>query len=174
MYHSWLSPDVVVGSAGAKGAGLFATRDFDRGEIVTGFGGHVVSTQEFHELPEHRQMHSLQIAQDLFMVAPETEEPADLFNHSCDPNLGIHGSIMLVTMRPVAKGEELTFDYAMCDADSYDEFECHCGTARCRTKVTSSDWMEPDLQDRYRGYFSAYLAQRIETLRLSPASQSLG
>ncbi|NLA35660.1 MAG: SET domain-containing protein [Actinobacteria bacterium] len=173
MYHSWLSPDIVVGPAGAKGVGLFATRVFERGEIVTGFGGHVLSTSDFHQLPEHRQTHSLQIAENLFMVAPITEEPADMFNHSCEPNLGIHGSVMLVTMRPVAQGEELTFDYAMCDADGYDEFDCHCATSRCRNKVTSSDWMDPELQARYRGYFSAYLAQRIETLRLSPTVDSL-
>lgn len=173
MYHSWLSPDLVVGPAGPKGLGLFAARDFDRGEIVTGFGGHVMSSREFHDLPEHRQVHSLQIAEDLFMVAPEDAEPADLFNHSCDPNLGILGSIMLVAMRPIARGEELAFDYAMCDADSYDEFECHCGAANCRGKVTGNDWMLQELQERYRGYFSAYLAQRIEALQMTPTTESL-
>lgn len=172
MYHSWLSPDIIVGPAGAKGVGLFATRDFDRGEIVTGFGGHVMSSLEFHDLPEHRQIHSLQIAEDLFMVAPEASEPADMFNHSCDPNLGIHGSIMLVAMKPISAGDEITFDYAMCDADSYDEFECHCGSDNCRGKVTGNDWMIGELQQRYRGYFSAYLAQRIEALHLTPTTDT--
>jgi len=161
MYHSWLSPDVDVRPAGAKGVGLFATRSFGTGEIVSGFGGHVLPLAEFEQLPEDQQIHSLQISESLFMVCPAQGEPADFFNHSCSPNLGILGNILLVTMQPVAVGEELTFDYAMCDADSYDEFECHCLAANCRGKVTGNDWMNPDVQARYRGYFSTYLERRI-------------
>lgn len=164
MFHSWLSNDVRVGPAGAKGAGLFAERDFRAGETVSGFGGHVLGIDEFSRLPEHQQTHSLQISETLFMVCPTDEEPADLFNHSCEPNLGILGNILLVTMRDIVAGEEMTFDYAMCDADSYDEFECRCGTAACRGKVTGNDWMNPELQLRYRGYFSTYLARRIDQL----------
>ena len=162
MYHSWLSPDVEVRPAGAKGKGLFATRTFAAGEIVSGFGGHVMALADFEQLPQHQQTHSLQIAESLFMVCPSEGEPADFFNHSCTPNLGIVGNILLAVMAPVAVGEELTFDYAMCDADSYDEFECQCLTERCRGKVTGNDWMIPDVQERYRGWFSTYLERRID------------
>jgi len=34
----------------------------------------------------------------------------------------------------------------------------------CRGKVTGYDWMLPELQIRYRGYFSPYLAARIASL----------
>lgn len=173
MYHSWLTPDVAVGPAGAKGVGLFATRDFTEGEIVAGFGGHVMALRDFEQLPEDRQIHSLQIAEDLFMVAPSESEPADLFNHSCEPNLGILGNVLLVTMRPIVSGEEVTFDYAMCDADSYDEFECHCNKSTCRDKVTGNDWMLPELQRRYRGYFSTYLERRIDALLAAPLTDSI-
>ena len=167
MYHSWLSPDVEVRPAGAKGIGLFATRAFEAGEIISGFGGHVMALEQFEQLPEHQQTHSLQISQSLFMVCPSDGEPADFFNHSCSPNLGIVGNILLAAMVPVAIGDELTFDYAMCDADSYDEFECHCLTAGCRGKVTGNDWMIPDVQQRYRGYFSSYLERRIADIAAS-------
>ena len=98
MYHSWLSPDVDVRPAGAKGIGLFATRDFAAGEVVSGFGGHVMALSDFEQLPELQQTHSLQISETLFMVCPTDGEPADFFNHSCSPNLGILGNILLVTM----------------------------------------------------------------------------
>lgn len=165
MYHSWLSPDVEVRPAGAKGVGLFATRAFRTGEIVSGFGGHVMSLEDFEQLPEHQQTHSLQISDSLFMVCPDEGEPADFFNHSCAPNLGIIGNILLGVMAPVAAGDELTFDYAMCDADSYDEFECQCLTEQCRGKVTGNDWMIPEVQQRYRGHFSTYLERRIGAIQ---------
>lgn len=164
MYHSWLSPDVEIRPAGAKGVGLFATRGFGVGEVVSGFGGHVMALDDFEQLPAHQQTHSLQISDSLFMVCPSDSEPADFFNHSCSPNLGILGNVLLATLRPVAAGDELTFDYAMCDADSYDEFECHCLTERCRGKVTGNDWMLPDVQQRYAGHFSTYLERRIAAI----------
>ena len=81
-------------------------------------------------------------------------------NHSCDPNCGIVGSVLLVTMRDVGAGEELCFDYAMTDTDDYDMFECTCGSALCRGTVTGADWKQPELRDRYRGWCSAYIARR--------------
>ncbi|MFN8053491.1 MAG: SET domain-containing protein-lysine N-methyltransferase [Acidimicrobiales bacterium] len=170
MLHSWLTPHAEVRPAGAKGVGLFAKRPIPAGEIVSGFGGHVLPIDEFERLPEHQQTHSLQISESLFMVAPPTNEPADFFNHSCSPNLGILGNVLLVTLAPIAEGDELTFDYAMCDADSYDEFECWCLSDQCRVKVTGNDWMIPELQERYRGHFSTYIERRIAALSVDGGS----
>ena len=107
------------------------------------------------------------------MVAPDVGEPADFFNHSCDPNLGVLGNVVLVALRPVATDEELTFDYAMTDADSYDEFDCACLADDCRGKVTGYDWMIPEVQQRYRGHFSTYLERRIAGLASDEPSGSL-
>lgn len=165
MKHSWLHPTAAARAAGAKGLGVFATAPLPEGTVVTAFSGFAMDGAAFHLLSEEQQVHSLQIAEDLFLASPATSEDADLFNHSCEPNLGISGSIMLVTLREIEAGEELTFDYAMCDVDDYDEFECLCATPICRGRVTGKDWMSLDLQDRYRGFFSTYLEQRIERLR---------
>jgi uncharacterized protein len=87
-------------------------------------------------------------------------DDADYVNHSCDPNCGIVGSVLLVTMRGVAAGEELCFDYAMTDTDDYDEFECSCATRLCRGTITGADWQAPEMRDRYRGWRSAYIERR--------------
>ena len=50
-------------------------------------------------------------------------------NHSCDPNLAIQGQIVLVAMRDIAPGEELTIDWATTDDGDY-EMECRCGSGR--------------------------------------------
>ena len=70
----------------------------------------------------------------------------------------------IVAMRDIEPGEVLSYDYACSDGTDYDEFECGCGAARCRGKVTGQDWMLPELQLRYRGYFSPYLQARIASL----------
>jgi hypothetical protein len=105
----------------------------------------------------------IQIGDDLF-IGPVTEEEREgsmiYSNHSCDPNIGVHGQIVLVAMRDIAAGEELNHDWAMTDNDSY-EMECHCGTANCRKVITGQDWRKPELQEKYRGYMSFYLLAKI-------------
>ncbi|PYL32540.1 MAG: hypothetical protein DMF35_08075 [Verrucomicrobia bacterium] len=81
-------------------------------------------------------------------------------NHSCDPNLGLRGEITFVAMCEIRAGEELTHDWAMTDDDDY-SVECNCGANSCRKVLTGKDWQKPELQRKYAGYFSAYLARKI-------------
>jgi SET domain-containing protein len=158
---SWLTPRAELRAAGRKGLGVFAAEAIGRGETIAGFGGQVLRTDDFKRLDPDRQAHSLQIDADLYLVSPVDLEPADYVNHSCEPNAGLLGNVIVVAMTDIGAGEEICFDYAMCDADDYDEFVCECGTQGCRGLVTGADWRRPELQARYAGYFSSYLANRI-------------
>ena len=71
------------------------------------------------------------------------------------------GSNLVVAMRDLEAGEEITFDYAMCDGSDDDEFVCGCEAEHCRGLITGADWLKPELQQRYAGWFSSYLARRI-------------
>lgn len=109
----------------------------------------------------------VQIAEDLVLAMPPNvpPEPSSFVNHSCDPNAGFQGQIVLMAMRPIRAGEEITFDYAMClhaapGAPRY-ELECQCGQPNCRKLITEDDWQQPDLQRRYDGYFQWYLQEKI-------------
>jgi hypothetical protein len=67
---------------------------------------------------------------------------------------------VLVTMRAVDAGDELTTDNALFD--DYDgQMLCACGSVTCRHVIDGHDWRLPELQERYRGYFSWYLQRRI-------------
>jgi len=81
-------------------------------------------------------------------------------NHSCDPNIGLRGEITFLAMRDILAGEELTHDWAMTDNDDY-SVKCNCGASTCRKTLTGKDWQRPELQKKYAGYFSAYLARFI-------------
>ena len=157
--------------AGVKGRGVFAIDPIASGDTVAGFGGYMVSADEFNALPARRMMHSIQMTDDLYLVGPHETEEADLVNHSCEPNCGLLGATILVAMRDIAPGEEITFDYATCDGSDYDEFECACGTASCRGKITGRDWLLPELQRRYRGWFSPYLTRRIASQTVTRSSR---
>ena len=164
MGVSFLTPKARPMSAGQLGHGAVASEPISAGEVIAAYGGRCVSRDELDVLPREQQLRSIQIEETLYLAGAPEPEPADFINHSCDPNCGMSGATVIVAMRDIAVGELLTYDYACSDGSDYDEFECSCGTALCRGKVTGHDWMLPELQLRYRGFFSPYLAARIGAL----------
>jgi hypothetical protein len=166
--QTWISPKAAKGvPSGIAGRGLVATEAIGRDEVVAVKGGHIVTTETLKELPERLRNSEVQIADGLHLAAltDEEYEPVMLFiNHSCEPNVGFGGNVVLVAMRDIAAGEELTTDYALFD--DYDGvMECDCGRPGCRRRIDGSDWRRPDLQERYRGYFSWYLERKIAASR---------
>ena len=167
MDYNWLTPKAKAVEAGPKGWGSVAVEPIAAGETVVAFGGWMVPHAVLATLPTERQQRSLQVDDDLYLVSGETPEDGDFVNHSCEPNCGVFGTSLLVALRDIAVGEELTFDYAMCDASDYDEFDCHCGSPNCRGVVRGTDWRIPELQAKYVGFFSPYLAKRIAAAQAS-------
>lgn len=163
--RSYLSPKLESRPHPQKGGwGVFAIAPIQKGELLALWGGRIVSASELDFTHPNFTKIVLQIDDEFYLLSEEVE-PADHFNHSCDPNAGFLGQIGLVAMRDIAPGEEVCFDYAMCDSSPYDEFECHCGSPHCRGYVRGDDWKRPELWERYEGYFSPYLARRIKALK---------
>lgn len=142
---------------------VFARQALMAGERLAVWGGEVVTWEMLVDMPPNQRRYTLQIEEGLYLVTSR-EGPADWVNHSCDPNAGLSGQVVLVARRNIAPGEEVCYDYAMSDGSPYDEFECRCGAAGCRRWVTGNDWQNPNLRKRYAGYFSPYLQRRIEQL----------
>jgi Proteins containing SET domain len=166
---SYLSPKTEVRESKIHGRGLFAIADIAKNEIVAVKGGHIVDRKTLREkITPVLGPVEIQIGDDLFIapVSDEERESSMLYlNHSCDADLGMRGDITFVAMRDIRAGEELTHDWAMTDDDDY-SIECNCGAANCRQILTGKDWQRPDLQKRYVGYFSAYLARKIALLEV--------
>jgi uncharacterized protein len=164
---TYRSPKTEARPSPIHGTGLFAAQPIAAGEIVAVKGGHVLTGSQWAALEPTLGSAEIQIADDLFMapVRPDHRESSMLYtNHSCDPNLAIQGQIVLVAMRDIAPGEELTIDWATTDDGDY-ALDCRCGSPRCRRTVTGKDWTKPELQERYRGWFCWFLQRKIEAGR---------
>lgn len=164
---SWISPKASKGKSSAiEGRGLFAKAEIDAGEVVAVKGGHIVTTETMRSLPLALQNSEIQIDEGLHLVALEDDEydAVMLFiNHSCDPNVGFSGNVVLRAMRDISPGEELTTDYCLFDTPE-STMSCSCGSPHCRGTITGEDWRSEELIARYDGWFSAYLADRIRKL----------
>lgn len=161
MSANWLSPALKPGLSGDRGQGVFVRQDVPRGAVVAVWGGRIVSREEAAEMPDDVRRYCVQVEDDLFLAALQDVDPAELINHSCDANTGLVGQLVLVALRDLVAGDEVTYDYATSDASDFLEFDCACGSAACRGRVRATDWERPDVQQRYAGYFSPYLQRRI-------------
>jgi SET domain-containing protein len=161
---SYRSPKTEVRDSTIHGRGVFAAAPIEKGEVVLVKGGYIVSRQQLHDqITPRLGPVEIQIGQDLFItpVTADEREGSMLYtNHSCDPNIGVRGDITFVALRNIRAGEELTHDWATTDDDDY-SVQCKCGSIQCRGTLTGKDWQRPELQARYAGYFSAYLAEKI-------------
>jgi hypothetical protein len=162
----YLSPKLEARPAPKKGGmGVYACEPIRRGEVVAMWGGRVIPVEEIYYYNEELRRYLIQVEEGLFLTPSWPTEPAEYFNHSCDPNTGLSGQSALVAMRDIEAGEEVCFDYAMSESHPLFEFDCSCGTALCRSRTSAEDWRNRELQIRYAGYFSPYLQRRIEALR---------
>ncbi|HYC83179.1 MAG TPA: SET domain-containing protein [Candidatus Paceibacterota bacterium] len=165
---NYLNPKVEVRNTPDKGRGLFAKEKIFKGETIekTTEGVQVLTKAEIAAKPDAHLWKSLcyEIGNDKEECPIDIHNPpaSFLINHSCDPNVGVGDD--MVAMRDIETGEELTYDYAMTDSGNYD-MECKCGSWNCRGRIKGDDWMMPELQERYRGYFAENIQEKIDKLR---------
>ncbi|MCL4867507.1 MAG: SET domain-containing protein-lysine N-methyltransferase [Anaerolineae bacterium] len=169
----YLSSKIESRDFDQKGShGLFARTFIPAGDLLIVWGGVIMSLAEVKQVPHSERQYAVQVDEDAFLLTPEPEA-GDFINHSCNPNAGLSGQISVIALRDIYPGEEVCFDYAMSDSVPYDEFECACGEANCRGRVTGNDWLIPELQVRYAGYFSPYLQRRINRLQVEQHRRAL-
>jgi len=151
---------VAVGDAGIKGKSLYARHAFKKGDIVLVISGSIVNYATDYTIPID---HELKIEPRI----PGSE--SQYLCHSCEPNVGIKNRTLLVAMRDIAEGEEITTSYAFLGyaygeektIDNTDalplDLTCHCGTASCHGHLQCYKWMPPAWRAEYREYVSEYL-----------------
>lgn len=155
--------DLDIAAAGAKGLGVFAAREFLRGETV--LVGKAI------EYPPERTRMSVQVGWERHV---EMDAPATLLNHSCAPNLGVrdnHWSAFdFVALRDIFAGEELAFDYAMTEYELVASLSCCCGSSTCVGEIRP--WSDRD--QKWRGENAMWIAAYLQISERLTGTQRLG
>lgn len=160
-WRATATPKFTVGET-HLGRSVFAARPFEEGAILTRFSGRRIASAS---LPR-----DLSGADDRFVQIAPTEYMGpsgrvdDLINHSCDPNAGLSftpSGVLLIAIRPIAAGEEISWDYSTTVGEAGWRMPCRCGSARCRGVVTAFTAL-PDEQRRWfqeRALVAPYLRE---------------
>jgi SET domain-containing protein len=131
-------PGLIVRSSSIHAAGCYTTRPIKKGVRVCEYDGPRMSKAVADARYEGRFV--------TYLFACGGNQVIDgfgtpmFFNHCCNPNCESeqdeHGRIFISTVRDVAAGEELTYEYNLYDSDD-EEQDCYCGTPNCRTTMFS-------------------------------------
>jgi SET domain-containing protein len=131
-----------------QGSGAFAIRTIPAGERLIEYTGERLTPAQAEarypdEEGERHHTFLFAIDDDVIIDAAVDGNEARFINHSCDPNCDAvvdHGRIWIETIRDVAPGEELAYDYAYELEERHTpaakrRFPCHCGAASCRGTI---------------------------------------
>jgi SET domain-containing protein len=167
--HSWLSPTCEVRPSRLGGFGIFATEAIAAGTVVAVWGGCIYTARELTTLAEgfpQFATHPVQVADDCYLGSTSLWEidPVERLNHSCSPNVGVQGQVVVLTRRKIEAGEELTFEYETTDI-SPAPFTCQCGSPECRGRIDGTAWRSPAFQQNHAGWCSWYVTRQILALR---------
>ncbi|KAG7268577.1 hypothetical protein CRUP_003186 [Coryphaenoides rupestris] len=126
------------------GRGLFCKRVIEAGEMVIEYAGNVIRavlTDKREKYYDSKGIGCYMFRIDDFDVVDATMRgnAARFINHSCEPNchsrvinVDGHKHIVILALRKIYRGEELTYDYKFPIEDEDSKLRCNCATRRCR------------------------------------------
>jgi len=135
-----LFPGLIVRSSSIHAAGCYTTRHIKKGFRLCEYDGQRMSKAVADARYEGRPVTYL------FSCGGNTVIDgfgmAMFLNHSCNPNCETEQDaddrIFISTLRDVAAGEELTYEYNLYDSDE-DNCDCYCGAKQCRGTMYSEE-----------------------------------
>lgn len=128
----------VVVRRSSAGLGLFADRDFRKGEMVIEYVGDRIPSSESDSRP-NRYLFRVNSKWDI--DGSPRWNIARYVNHSCRPNceaVNRRGRIFIVSTRAIGTGEEFCYDYGQEYVHEYIR-PCGCRCAACRTAKKRKD-----------------------------------
>ncbi len=126
-----------------SGYGIYATRNISPKEIIFKLEEsaqrivtrkHVDNNWNKDEKEVFRK-YAYPLSGEVFLLWDDNPSNWAPQNHSCDPNTYYTG-LNVVALRPIAKGEELTLNYASFLDEHMEPFACHCGAVNCSKWIT--------------------------------------
>lgn len=149
-------PPFEIRPSPIQGEGAFATRAIAAGTRLIEYAGERLTPEE----SERRYPDVAGERHHTYLFAFDYEAPdgtwvdvvvdasvggnaARFLNHSCAPNCDVvvdDGRLWIETIRAVAPGDELTYDYAFVLEERHTpaakrRYPCHCGAATCRGTI---------------------------------------
>ena len=122
--------DVLVKKSNISGRGVFANKNFRKGEVVIKWKvNKFLAKKDLKNLTTDDLKYVNHVGWNQYIVSGVPER---YVNHSCSPNTFIKDNCD-IAIKDIRKGEEITSDYVKGKIP--DSFICKCGSRSCKGKV---------------------------------------
>ncbi|MBI5371078.1 MAG: ATP-grasp domain-containing protein [Sphingobacteriales bacterium] len=147
-------PFIMKGNS-ISGYGIYAQRNIRKGEIIFKGEGRAqrIITKRFVEKNwnEEEKMHfrryAYPVSEQVFILWDEDPSEWAPQNHCCNPNTAFEG-LNVLALCDISKGQELTLDYADFLDENMEPFDCQCGAANCRGKISGQAGNSLNLREK--------------------------
>ncbi|HEY1903157.1 MAG TPA: SET domain-containing protein-lysine N-methyltransferase [Terracidiphilus sp.] len=133
---------LIIRSSAIHAAGCYTTAPIAKGRRVAEYTGPRLSKVEADKSYEDSPITYL-FGLGSGEIVIDGHCMSMFINHSCDANCEtaeIRGRVWIKSIRPIAAGEEITYDYCLYDGGD-DEAVCNCGAKKCRGTMYSKEEM---------------------------------
>jgi SET domain-containing protein len=118
----------MVKEAGNKGKGVFALRDFAKGEFL--FRRRYKRVISYHEISPLSEEDQRYVCEFDWNTSAILLAPGCYLNHSCDPN-AMRKGVNVSAWKDIRQGDEISIDYRL-NAFTGEHWDCLCGSANCQ------------------------------------------
>ena len=148
-----LNEYLVARSSKIHGTGVFARKDIKKGTTLIEYVGEKIGKREAEKRSEEgKSVYLFELNKRVDIDGSVGGNGSQWVNHSCEPNAESEldgNSMMILTIRPVKKGEELSYDYQFDDED-YEDHICRCRSKDCRGYIINLKSWKKVLRRRER------------------------
>jgi len=145
---------VFAAPSGIHRRGLFAWLPIAAGADVVEYDGPRWPAEEARRLVAEGNVYVFALDRRTVIDGSVVWNLARFANHSCRPNalsVKAAGRIWLRALRPIAKGEEITYDYGY-SRKNYEDEPCRCGADNCAGYIVHAKFRSRLNDGHYRGW----------------------
>lgn len=122
--------DIVIKKSKISGLGVFANRNFRKGEVVLKWRmSKILTKPQADKLSKKLKNYIFRICRNKYVLQ---QSPERYVNHSCIANTYVRGTCDIAS-RNIKKGEEITSNYT--PEAIHVSFKCRCGKKNCRRLI---------------------------------------
>jgi len=144
---------IYIAKSRINGMGIIAGENISKGDSIQYIKGHPKNLVIHNKKDSDSNPNWIGVGRNKWI---DPDYPNQYFNHSCEPNCGIKGTVTVVALKNIKKDEEMTFDYSITECDNMWEMKCTCGSKNCRKIVRSIQHLPEKQFKKYFPYMPTY------------------
>lgn len=126
---------LIIKDSVVHGKGLFSINNFSSGQTITKIEGEIINADECVKRELEGNVYIFWKEDDIY-IDVVNYSIIKYINHSCDYNCDVeedeNGNLILIAVKEIEQGEELTIDYG------YEEIYQNCTCSRCENKILAN------------------------------------